>query len=85
MAAMNMVTPVKANPPIEGDTIELGLGTATLVVRCGGAFVVTFTLDMLRDLDRHGIEPGQLSSMIMALEEKGRKKTWFRHGPRILG
>ena len=51
---MNMLAPVKVNPPIEGDTIELpklGLGTATPLSGTG-AFVVTFTLDMLRDLDR---------------------------------
>ena len=55
------------NPPLEG-TIEIPKPGTVTPVSGSGAFVAT--IDMLRDFDANGIEPGQLAAMIDALEEQ---------------
>jgi hypothetical protein len=75
---MNMLTPFRVNPPVEGDTIEVPkLGTATPLSGTG-AFVVTFTLDMLRS-------PEQLSEIIVALEEQGAEEDMVSAWPKDTG
>jgi len=65
---MNMLAQLKMNPPLEGGTIEVPKPGTLTPLSGSGAFVAT--IDMLREFDTNGVEPGQLSAIIDALEEQ---------------
>jgi hypothetical protein len=57
----------RLNPAIEGATIELPQpGTVTLVT---GSEAFIAPIELLRELNEHGIQPGELTPLIAAIEE----------------
>jgi hypothetical protein len=62
-----MLAKLKMNLPLEG-IIEIPKPGTVTPVSGSGAFVAT--IDMLRDFDANGVEPGQLAAIIDALEEQ---------------
>jgi hypothetical protein len=59
---------LKPNPPIEGITITVPAPDTITLVSGSGAFVAS--IDTLRKLNEQGIDPGDLTSLIAALEEQ---------------
>ena len=78
-----MLAQLKTDAPIEGATIKAPKPGTVALVSGSGAFVAP--IDVLREFNANGVEPGQLDTIIEALEDQEAEEDMVSAWPRDTG
>jgi hypothetical protein len=76
-------TSLKTKPPLEGAAIEAPEPDTVMLVSGSGAFVGN--IDLLREFNAHGVKPGELTTVIAALEDQEAEEDMVSAWPRDTG